>query len=441
MRNSPDNAYQLRLPVVFSKWMFFRKRKGIDHLRMLRKEEYIYVGVDLHKATHTAVILNCWNEKLGEITFENKTSEFSKLIRKVSRYCTENLTPVYGLENAYGYGRTLAVWLLERGCIVKDVNTALSFAQRKSTPMYQKSDSYDAEAVALVLINMFDRLPDAVPDDAYWTLGQLMNRRDNIRTQFIRLKNQLHEQLCVAYPSYKEFFSLIDGKTALYFWDKYPSPEHLKNKTAKELAEELIHVSHNICSVKRAELILTSIKEDGALKRNHQESRDAITRSLVRDLCHYKDQLDEVEKAVSELLPTFECTLTTIPGVGIITAAQLLSEIGNINRFPSANKLAKFAGIAPINFSSAGKGKDMTPKQGNRRLQAIFFFLAIQMIQVSRHGTPRCPIFLDYYTKRVEEGKNKKQVLICIARRLVNIVYAMLKNKTEWRVPEDYQNQ
>ena len=81
----------------------------------------------------------------------------------------------------------------------------------------------------------------------------------------------------------------------------------------------------------------------------------------------------------------------------------------------------------------------MTPKQGNRRLQAIFFFLAIQMIQVSRHGTPRCPIFLDYYTKRVEEGKNKKQALVCIARRLVNIVYAMLKNKTEWRVPEAYQ--
>lgn len=274
---------------MFSKWMFFRKRKRVDHLRMLRKENFIYVGIDLHKATHTAVILNCWNEKLGEITFENKTSEFSKLIRKVNRYCTENLTPVYGLENAYGYGRTLAVWLLERECIVKDVNTALSFAQRKSTPMYQKSDSYDAEAVALVLINMLDRLPAAVPDDAYWTLGQLMNRRDNIKTQIIRLKNQLHEQLCAAYPSYKEYFSLIDGKTALYFWERYPSPGYLRNKTARELAEELLPISHNACSIKRTELILSLVKADGTMKRDYQESRDAITRSLVRDLCHYKE--------------------------------------------------------------------------------------------------------------------------------------------------------
>ena len=64
-------------------------------------------------------------------------------------------------------GRCLSVWLLEKGCIVKDVNTALSYAQRKSVPMYQKSDSYDAGAVALVLINMLGRLPDAEPDDKY----------------------------------------------------------------------------------------------------------------------------------------------------------------------------------------------------------------------------------------------------------------------------------
>jgi hypothetical protein len=194
---------------------------------ILRKENTIFVGVDLHKETHTAVMLNCWNQKLGEITFANKPSEFHKLIRKVSRFVTEKKTVVYGLENAYGYGRPLAVWLIEKGCAVKDVNTALSFAQRKSVPMYQKSDSYDAEAVALVLINMLDRLPDAVPDDKYWTLSQLVNRRDNICIHLHRLKNQLHEQLCVAYPSYKKFFSDISRNTALYFFGTYPSPEHV----------------------------------------------------------------------------------------------------------------------------------------------------------------------------------------------------------------------
>ena len=108
---------------------------------MHSKQNYLYVGIDLHKQTHTAVIINCWNEKCGEITIENKPVEFIKLIKKVMKYCKEGLVLVFGLENAYGYGRSLAVWLLENNYLVKDVNPALSFAQRKSAPMSKKNDS------------------------------------------------------------------------------------------------------------------------------------------------------------------------------------------------------------------------------------------------------------------------------------------------------------
>ena len=94
---------------------------------------------------------------------------------------------------------------------MKDVNTALSYAQRKSVPMYQKNDSYDAEAVALVLINMLDKLPNAVRDDAYWTLGQLVNRRDNICSHQQRLKKQLHEQLCGFIPATKASSEISAG--------------------------------------------------------------------------------------------------------------------------------------------------------------------------------------------------------------------------------------
>ena len=317
------------------------------------------------------------SEKLGEITFENKPSEFHKLTRKVSRFLTEEKTAAYGLENAYGDGHALAVWLIEKGCMVKDVNTALSYAQRKSVPKYQKNDSYDAEAVALVLINMLDKLPDAVPADAYWTLSQLVNRRDNICSHQQRLKNQLYEQLCVAYPSYKQFFGDISRRTALYFWLRYPSQEHLKGKTAEELVAELRPISHNNCSIKRAGKILELVRMDGQTTREHQESRDAITRNITGDLEHYREQLEIVETAIETMLSSFNCTLMTMPGVDMTTAANMLSEIGDINSFPNVNKLAKFAGICPINFSSAGKGKDMCPKQGNRRLQVIFYFLAI----------------------------------------------------------------
>ena len=101
----------------------------------------------------------------------------------------------------------------------------------------------------------------------------------------------------------------------------------------------------------------------------------------------------EVEEAIKGILPYFQCTLMTMPGIDIVTAANILSEIGNIERFPNASKLAKFAGIA----------------QGNRRLQAIFYFLAIQMVQVAPSGTARHPVFREYFQKKQEEGKNKQQ--------------------------------
>lgn len=342
---------------------------------MRRREELIYVGIDLHKETHTAVILNCWNEKLGEITIANKPSEFHKLESKVKKFLLNGKEAVYGLENAYGYGRTLAVWLIQKGYLVKDVNPALSFAQRKSVPMYQKSDSYDAEAVALVLINKLDTLPDPVPDDAYWTLSQLMRRRDTIKTHQIRLKNQLHEQLCVVYPSYKKFFSDISRQTALYFFQKYPSPDFLKGKTTEELAEELRVPSHNNCSTKKCAKILELIASDGVTRREYQSARDAITRGIIQDLQHYNEQLEEVEKAVEELYPKFTCTLMSMPGIDLIMACKLLSEIGDIRRFPNANKLAKFAGVAPVTFSSAGKGSNRPRSKATEDCRQSFIFL------------------------------------------------------------------
>ena len=86
-------------------------------------------------------------------------------------------------------------------------------------------------------------------------------------------------------------------------------------------------------------------------------------------------------------------------------------------------------------LSSSGKGKDFATKQGNRRLQATIYFLAIQMVQVSSKGTPRNPLVRAYYEKRKAEGKSSQQALICISRRLISIIYGMLKNGTEYRMP------
>jgi transposase len=129
----------------------------------MRRDKHIYIGIDLHKFQHTAVILDCWFEKLGEVTFENKPSAFPSLLEYVNGFLTEDITPVFGLEDVGGYGRGLALYLKEKGHIVKFVNSSLSNAERNSYAMTQKHDSWDAQCVANVLIRQFPYLPDAIP--------------------------------------------------------------------------------------------------------------------------------------------------------------------------------------------------------------------------------------------------------------------------------------
>ena len=83
-----------------------------------------------------------------------------------------------------------------------------------------------------------------------------------------------------------------------------------------------------------------------------------VALSIVSALQYYDKQLAEVDKMLEQMYKMLGCTLTTIPGVNVITAVKILAEIGDIKRFSNANKLAQFAGIAPLHLSSGGKGKE-----------------------------------------------------------------------------------
>ncbi|MBK5474022.1 IS110 family transposase [Bacillus sp. TH19] len=403
---------------------------------MHNRQNYLYVGVDLHKEHHTAVIINCWQEKLGEIQFENKPSAFSKFLLEVETYVSDGLSVVFGLEDVGGYGRALAKYLVDHEQVVKEVNPALSFLERKSQVMIQKNDSWDAECVARILINKLNQLPDVKPNDLFWSIQQLVSRRNALVKAQSALKNQLHIQLNHHYPSYKKFFSELDGKTALAFWEQYPSPSCLEGTNIKQLTAFLLDVSNNTCSVKKASDILKLVKEDGHTMKEYQDTRDFLVRSIVREIEFKKKEMKYIERELKQLVNLLDYQLETMPGIELVTASALIAEIGDIRRVLNANKLARFAGIAPVYFGSGGKGKTHKSKQGKRALHALFYNLAVQQVQVAKGSKkPRNPVFHAYYQKKLKEGKTKGQALVCIMRRLVNIVYGMMKYKTAYELP------
>jgi transposase len=155
------------------------------------------------------------------------------------------------------------------------------------------------------------------------------------------------------------------------------------------LAAFLRKSSNNACSTRKAEEILALVQTDGDTTRNYQEQRNFLIQSHVRDIQFKKKEIAYVEEELGRMMKLLDFQLETMPGIDLVMASSLVAEIGDINCFASADKLARFAGIAPVNFSSGGKGTNQ----------------------------------------------------VCVMRRLVNIIYGKMKNKTAFRLPEQAEKQ
>ncbi|MGY0692493.1 transposase [Virgibacillus sp. FSP13] len=123
--------------------------------------------------------------------------------------------------------------------------------------------------------------------------------------------------------------------------------------------------------------------------------------------------------------------LKGIPGVDTVLAATFVANIGDINRFSKSSKLARISGIAPLENSSGESTNQYANKLGNRELNKAFYSLALTQIRKEIN-----PIMYEYYQKKIKEGRKKKQAMVYVERRLVNIVFSIMKKKEPYVQPE-----
>jgi len=156
---------------------------------------------------------------------------------------------------------------------------------------------------------------------------------------------------------------------------------------------------------------------------------------MVEEIKFFKEEIKKIEREMGKILRLLDYKLQSMLGIDLVTASNLISNIGDIRRFENPKKFEKYVGIAPVKFSSTGKGKEQMSEQGRRELNWRFYILALQQVQVSKgRETPRNPILYEYYQRKVSEGKIKTQALMCVMRSPVNITFGIMKNKTEYRM-------
>ena len=347
------------------------------------RSQTLFVGVDVHKETHTAVGVSPFGEKLFEITIGNYQNDFESLSSKVEKL-KGSLSPYFGLEDCHGYGERLAEYLVAKYPVIH-VPSVMVDRLRKKTTHPEKTDSLDAYGVAKVMMSDMDSLPA-------FTLTEEVKRTKQIREisldreylvlERARLKNQLHAILYRIWNTeyqteFKDAFTL----KALRHWMKArPSCDPLLLRTMKRKAKRLIDL-------------------------------------------HY--EIDELEKEMAVLLEKGGYTLQTASGCGTTIASAIIGEVGDIARFKSPASLAKYAGCSPRECSSGKNRRHKKTWAGNRRLNCAFHRMALS--QISRMGNEKAR---SYFARKVSEGKSKSQALVCLRRQMVNLVWCMMKNKT-----------
>lgn len=352
-----------------------------------QKQSCMFVGIDVHKDTHTAVGISPYGEKLFEITVGNYQKDFENLTNKVEEM-KGVLSPYIGIEDVRGYGERLAGYLYEK-YPVYHVPSVIVDRLRQNATHPEKSDSLDALGVAKAMVlNTGTLLPYTVSEESQKAkqLKEISIDREDLVFERTRLKNQVHTLLYRIYNNeYSTYFKDPFALKALRFW-----------RNAKPKCDPFL---------------LKTMKRK------------------VRRLLDIHTEVSDLEKDMERLLTKGGYTVQTASGCGLVLASTIIGEIGDINRFHSPGALAKYSGCAPRERSSGKNVRHVKSRSGNRRLNCAFHRMALS--QISRSGNEKART---YFKRKVSEGKSKSQALVCLRRQLVNIVWMMLKHKTMYGI-------
>ena len=144
---------------------------------------------------------------------------------------------------------------------------------------------------------------------------------------------------------------------------------------------------------------------------------------FLEQILSLTDQADSLEKQIASLLKEFDSQLTSIPGIGTVLAAMILSEIGNISRFSSSDKLLAYAGLDPSVKQSGefSSNQNRMSKRGSPYLRRAIWLASTVAVQCD-------PMFQAYYEKKTSEGLHYMNVIGHVSRKMTAVIFAVLRD-------------
>lgn len=395
----------------------------------MTSSKYLFVGVDVSKHKHDIAILNEQKQLVHKpLVIGEDATGYQLLLRKLRRLKTDYQTEAFwiGMEATSDYWKNLYYFLKKQpeSFRVVVINPVQTKAFAKTELRRAKTDPVNARDIARFLV---EKRPKASVDRAplFDAIKDVDTEIYSLKKQQTMMLNKLRIELCKVAPEIERATRNFGGQKILALLAAYP--------TAEAIAKAEVAQLHELRYGKKQWLLpMSFIQRIKALAQNSVAHKSGpgsgvVARSLVRRLSENQKEIEVLKEQIRKLYGQVnknQSLLTTIKGIGIETACVLEAYIGDVNRFANAKKMVAYFGMNPVvNQSGKSKRKSYLQKRGSSIVRHKLYMATLNII---RHK--KGPIY-EYYARLVNSGKPKLVAMAAAMRKLLTIIYAMLKNQ------------
>jgi transposase len=404
--------------------------RGLRAKRVRTVEEGTLIAtVDIGVTNNTGYCTTLDGRSTKSFRFDNTKEGFEKFwcitVASKNRFGCDEV--VVGYESTGPYAEPLVHYLANKQVEIVQVNPMHTKKMKEvndNSPL--KTDDKDPRVIADI-IRLGRALTIVVPggDAAY--LRRLNNARERHVGEQTALLNRLQQLVFLIFPEFKTVLKNIKGKTAQYILKRYTLPERIGTLSEEALGEEMRKRSMGKFGIKEAQSLIGLARETVGIKEG--------LAGIFMDIRHILTQLEAERRFISEIEAEMGAVLGRIPysirllsikGLGTVSVAGLIGEVGDFSKFSTQSEIMKLAGLDLYEISSGKrKGQRRISKRGRSLLRKILFYAAIQMIR--KNG-----IMYEYYARLTGRGMERMRALIAVSRKLLRIIHAIVRDNRDY---------
>ncbi|KUO95788.1 IS110 family transposase [Ferroacidibacillus organovorans] len=402
---------------------------SISQNRKIRSitDSTLVIGADIAKKVHIARASNARGIELGKsLSFDNTRHGMDKLLMWMRSIMADHACDniIFGVEPTGHYWMNLAQFLRQHGIKVVLVNPLhVKKSKELDDNNPTKNDHKDARVISQLVKDGRYSVPN-IPEDVYAELRVGMNQRERLVEDLKRVQGRVHNWVDRYFPEFTEVFCDWEGKAALTCLRQCPCPQDVSVKTA----EEIVHMWRSAkilrgVGIKRAQALvdisLQSIGLTQGLGMAHEELA-----CLLKQYDLLQQELGQLLTKIEQLLESIPgaAQMLTVPGIGVVTVAGFIAEVGDVSSYEHWRQIQKLAGFnLRENSSGTHKGKSRITKRGRPRLRALLYRATL----VLAAKNPQFQALHKYFTRRVDNPLKPMQSLIALCCKLIRVLFTL----------------